>query len=130
MWVSYRRGCGAVWRGAAVFCSGCGCYLTYRATHCPQCGSGLSLQMGSPQGSSVPSPGSQPIILSSTAGNARMRHLAEAARQARGEAPTGFGPTAALTPKKHAVKFVMVVGLVTAIALVSVVWGPGLVRSA
>jgi len=59
-----------------------------------------------------------------------MRHLAEAARQARGEAPTGFGPTAALTPKKHAVKFVMVVGLVTAIALASVVWGPGLARSA
>ena len=58
-----------------------------------------------------------------------MRHLAEAARRARGEAPTGFGPTAAPTPRKRAPKLLVAVGLVTAIALASVVLGPGLVRS-
>ena len=82
--------------------------------------------MGQGQGGSVSNPGLQPIVLSTTAGNLRMRHLAEAAQRARGEAPAGLSPAATLAPKTHAMRWVIVLGLVTVFALASVVLGPRL----
>jgi protein-disulfide isomerase len=112
-----------------VLCAECGYYLAYQATHCPYCGSLLSRQLGQGQDVSEPNPGLQPIVLSGTAGNLRLRRLAEASQRVRGEAPSGFHTAATVAPKTHPMRWVIVLGLVAAIALASVVLGPGLLRS-
>lgn len=76
---------------------------------------------------SAPNAGLQPIVLTGSAGNRRMQSLAEAARHARGEAVPNYPP---LTAARQTSRRVIPLSLMTVLALVVAVFGPGLWRSA